>query len=182
MNEYDPLEKLALLQAHAIDWRRIPSSYQHLTQMDIAGMLAGIPRGAALLVRVKYADQTSLMRDLVRELRAEVVRRRIPWPTKKKTRLKALAELALREVIDAKVCRECGGAGYFPEVRDDKPTGRQEACPKCEGGRRRYTDHYRYTKVGIHQEEWRRHWSRVYTEILTIPWEWEHKAREALKR
>lgn len=180
--DYDPLEKLSLLAAHAVDMRNIPSDYQKITASDIAARLANASRGASLLGRVKVAEEYALIPDLVRELRGEVVRQRIVWPTNKKTRLPILAQTALLEVIDAKVCRWCKGAGWFPETDNEgQDTGKPKTCEACKGGKYAYTERARARYCDIHPEEWRRTWSRVYLEVLTIPWAWEAEVREVLK-
>lgn len=182
MNDYDPLERLTLLAAHAIDLRPIPSSFNRLTPADIAAKLAKVPRGASLLARVKVAGQAGLVGDLIRALRTAAVEARIPWPTNKRTLLPKMAELALREVLDPKVCKTCSGVAELPEIGEDNlPTGRIKVCAECNGGKYRYTDYARYTYIGVHQEEWKRKWNRPYLEILTIAWKWEGDVRDALK-
>ena len=180
-NEYDPLEKLSLLAAHAIDWKHIPSDFKRLKPEDVAAKLSKLHRGASLLGRVKVAGQVEFVPDLIRALRTETIRRRIPWPTRKKTMLHKLASLALAEVIDPRICRACNGVGYSPEVDNEgKPTGKPRSCENCGGGRYCYSDYSRYQFCGVHQEEWRRWWNRPYLEILTIAWLWEGEARDAL--
>lgn len=175
MNEYDPLEKLTLLAAHAIDMRPTPSAYQRLTPMDIAAKLAHCSRGASLLGRVKIAGQWELTPALVRALRTAVVEAHIPWPTNKKTLLPALAETALLEVVHPRTCKTCKGIGHF--MIEAKPVN----CEDCQGGRYAWTEHARATQCNLHHEEWKRRWSRVYVQVLTIPWRWEGEVREALR-
>lgn len=182
MNEYEPLEKLALLQAHAVDWRHIPSDFHRLTAMDIAGRLANVSRGASLLGRVKVAGQVNLIPDLVRELRTAAVEAHIPWPTNKKTMLPKLAQCALIEVIEPRVCKSCDGAGSSPELDGhDRPTGKILVCTDCEKGKVRYSDYKRYKYCGVHEEEWKRKWNRPYMEILTIAKRWETEVEEAVR-
>lgn len=176
MNDiYDPLEKLTLLAPHAIDLRPMPSGFQRLTPMDIAAKLSKCSRGASLLGRVKVAGDSSQLHKLVRELRTVVVQSRIPWPSNKKTLLPILSETALFEVIHPKTCKTCGGVGTLPTL--PKP----EICEDCQGGKYAWTEHARARSCEIHHEEWKRKWSRVYIEIVTIPWRWEGEIRQALK-
>ena len=166
----DPLEKLALLESHAIDWRHIPSGWQHLTASDIAGTLAKVPRGASLLVRVKYANQERFKPDLIYWLKVEVFDEIIKSPVQPIH--DKLINLAINEVLDPRICKTCKGVGNLPVE------AKLLACEDCNGGKYAWTEHSRATYCGIHHEVWKRRWSRMYTEILTIPWTWEGQARE----
>ena len=180
-DKYDPLERLTLLSPNAIDWKHIPSGYHKLTPADIAAKLAHVDRGASLLGRVKIAGQTELMPDLIRALRTAVVEAYIPWPTKKKTLLPKMAEMALFEVVDPRICRTCKGAGTIPETdKDGRLTGKPKCCEDCAGGRYAWTEKSRYEFCGLHHESWKKLYNRPYMEILYIVWEWHEQVRDAL--
>lgn len=175
MTEFDPLEKLAILSPHAVDLRHIPSDFQRMTPADVAAKLSKASRGASLLGRVKVAGQGELVPDLIRELRTVVIQMHIPWPTNKMTLLPKLSQTALLEVVDPKVCRTCKGVGHLPVE------AKQVTCEDCNGGRYAWTDYARARSCGLHHQDWKRRWNRVYLQILTIPWTWEGEVREALK-
>lgn len=177
METYDPIEKLSLLAPHAVDWRHIPSDYSRMTQSDIAARLAKIHRGAALLGRVKVAQQTELLNDLIHWLKVELMGTVIKSSTDMHDRM---IRLAIQEVIEPRVCRNCHGNSQVPEVMENKPTGKMLVCEDCSGGKYAWTERARASACGVHHEVWRRHHARLYIEILTIPWTWEAEVREVL--
>lgn len=182
-NEYDPLEKLSLLAPHAIDLRHIPSDYQRLTPADVAARLAKVSKGASLLGRVKVAGEVSLLRDLVFWLQVQIAGTVIkPGSNKERALIQPMALLAITEVVHPRICGWCKGNGAFPEL-DEKgaETGRKKVCEACHGGRYAYSERRRARECNIHPEDWRRKYSAVYLEVLTIPWTWEGEVRDALK-
>jgi len=177
LDDYDPLEKLAILAPAAIDTRHIPSGWQHLTPADIAGRLSKVSRPASMLGRVKIAGELDLIRDLLFELQVAIAGTIIkPGTNKERPLIGPMSKLAISEVISPKTCRWCKGRKWV--LIDNK----QSPCEGCDGkGTIPYTERSRARACDIPHESWRRKYSRVYIEVLTVPLTWENEVREALK-
>jgi len=179
LTDFDPLEKLKLLEPSAKELRPLPPGHMRETGIDIAGRLARLSRGASLFVRVKYAGQYNFDHDLRHWLKVEVFDDLV----KSTMQIHAdLCDTAITEALDDRVCRVCLGVGNLPEVAESgKLTGKNVLCPEnCDNGRVYWTDYARAKCCHMHHETWKRHHGRLYMQILTIPLTWEGEARRAL--
>ena len=144
-----------------------------LTQQDVMYALACIHHnGAALLLRVKYADQTTYLPDLeVEVLKAtQELWEAKKWtlPRKKDNFLVNVAQLAIIEAISARVCPHCGGWG------SDIEYGKIVPCRVCDGsGYTQLDDKRRAEIIGMPRTTWREVWVDKYRYIQAFLIEWE---------
>lgn len=180
LDDFDPLEKIALLAPHAIDLRHIPSDFRRLTAADIAAKLTKVSKGASMLGRYKIAGDETALKGLVFLLQVQITETVIKEGMNKQYPIIQLfSKLAITEVVNPKVCRWCKGIGWFPEMDETgKPTGKPHTCEACTNGRKPYTERSRAKACNIHPEDWRRRYSRIYIEVLTIPLTWESELRQ----
>lgn len=179
MEAYEPIEKMTLLAPHAIDWRHIPSSYQPTTAYDIAARLAKASRGASLIARVKVAGQVELIRELIHWLKVEAYKTILH---EIKPIHERMTECAIYEVVDDRICRVCKGNSTIPEYDEiGRPTGKSVQCfNNCVSGKVPKAERFRYEFCGVHRDTWKRHYTALYVQILTIPYAWENEAKKAL--
>lgn len=148
---------------------------QVLSAHDIAAALTQLPRGPALLCRIKYADDWTGFRDLLAVVtrRVHTFAERKRWNQRHPEWFERMALLALEEAeLRPRLCERCKGRR---EVRPRKPKPRWSECPACEGtGKRRLTEHQRANSAGIPWESWRRTW-RARQDLVKaelVLWEW----------
>jgi len=142
-----------------------------LTQQDVMYALACIHHdGAALLLRVKYADQRSFIADLDKELCKAVAElwKAKKWGEGRLNLLRDMGRMALAEQISPRVCMRCGGWG------NDIEHGKVIQCRPCRGtGRKKPSDSSRSRMMGINRDKWRHNWSDKYRYVQAILDEWE---------
>jgi hypothetical protein len=149
-----------------------------LTPLDIAGGLAGAPKGGQIAVLAAYAGQW----DQVPELCARIGRalgrlaRAERWMGMTTKRVEALASLAVREFCARPLCGGCEGRGiqWAPEPGD---------CEECGGsGSGRMAASLVCEALGVEEEEWRGVWRYRYDRSYAIVAGWGSEALAVLAR
>ncbi len=140
-----------------------------LTQQDVMYALACIHHdGAALLLRVKYADQTTYIPQLDAELYAAIIDL---WDAKRWDKpdfLQEMGRMALSEHVSPRICMRCGGWQH------DVENGKVIQCRSCRGtGRKKPSDSGRAYMMGVTRDIWRHNWSDKYHYIQALLDEWQ---------
>ena len=163
-------ELLSLATARSLNWENLPGGIPNLTQQDVMYALACIHHdGAALLLRVKYADQKTYLPDLDNELHIAIIDlwKAKKWPSNDDF-LRNLGRMALTEHISPRVCMRCGG------WKHDIENGKVIQCRACRGtGRKKPSDSGRARLMGVTRDIWRRRWADKYYYIQALLDDWE---------
>lgn len=180
-DEYDILERLSYLSPNAIDPLHIPGTAPaRLTPSDVSAMLRYLSPGARILARYWGGEQDQRRQLIywIQIVSTDIVR------GMNSTELpisRLFAELAVKEVVDPRVCKWCKGRGEIPETdKDARPTGKLLPCGGCKGGRYAYSEHARSRACGIHHEAWKRRYSSKYSEVLSIAYGCKDEIAKAL--
>lgn len=175
-------ELLKLITARSKSFSYIPGGKPVLTPEDVMSALAYIPhKGAGLLLRIKYADQKFLVRDLDIIVWLSVVdmwmKNEWPYPKKKKGEpfRRNMGRLAIIEVLAPDICMPCKGEGKGLGIKDGK--AQIITCKKCAGtGRKPFREAERARAVGMNPTAWDNTWKDKYHDILAMVREWESLA------
>ena len=180
-DEYDVLERLSYLSPNAIDPLHIPGTAPaRLTPSDVSAMLRYLSDGARILARYWGGEQDQ-RKQLVYWLQIQTTDIVSGLNSKKIPLSRLFAELAVKEVVDPRICNWCKGRGKVPETDDGKPTGRVLTCGGCNGGRYAYTERARARECGdIHPEDWKRRYSARYCDVLSIAYGYKDEIVKAL--
>ena len=182
-DDFDPMEKLAIMSPKAIDISHIPGGIPRITQQDIAAILAGVSAQASAYARATL-EHHNARKQLFYHLKDEykVIS---GGEVDKHLRCYTMAAIAIQEILDSKLCNLCKGHSFVPEVDHElnEPTGRVVECWNCNGtGRTPFTNNRRARLAGVHHEEWKKKWDSDYTKGLTVLYTWAGEVREALKK
>ena len=152
---------------------------------DMAYALAGVDDITSKYGRLKYADERSFHRQLVKwtRWRIEQLCLEREWDTEPVLRhhpifFKRLAELAVHEATASELCRRCKGKGWIS-------TGYTMIdCFSCLGsGVLKKTEKFRARFVGISRQKWQETWKdRFRREILGIFDVFEYDIQRALRK
>ena len=145
-----------------------------LTSSDVAHALGTLKhRYASLVVRVKYAGQDELRRDLFISLYTCMMESGASrWRTPRNHFVFDLCRTALNEFLAPALCPTCNGLGSF------KHGSLKVQCSPCLGtGKYRHTDPADIMEI----QDWRP-WDGPYRDILGKLYIWEGIAINALRR
>ena len=179
MDEFDPCETIAVLNPRAVDQSRVIVRAGAITAADVSRevlmRLARCSRPGSYLARIKYAD----MHQLRYHLCTMVIDSMHLQSTDDHIRL---ANMAIREVADPKVCRWCRKTGWFPDTDSDgRETGKQTQCDGCSGtGNHTLTDAERQQQLRLGKIEWEGKRKKLYHQMLDLVWEWDREVKEAM--
>lgn len=144
--------------------------FAKLRQCDVAHALAGLPHGAAALLRAMYADDQgeANLRDLYLWAWQEAIGMAADrqWAVPKgRELLRALSARAVEELVcpQAGYCPKCRGTGRVRGCRRN-PTGACAACDKT--GRSSPTDAQIAVSLALTESEWRTVWAARYAQIV----------------
>lgn len=120
-----------------------------------AAIASAQPHGAQLIAWVKYAQDGSANRALLRELLLEAAR----WPESvslaKRQQLRTIIAVAFAEWLAPKACTDCGGQGVT-FVRGEDGAMTEHDCLPCGGsGRVPMSDNRRAENCGVDHKSWR---------------------------
>jgi hypothetical protein len=164
-------ELLSLATARPPNWENAPGGVPVLTQQDVAQALAYIHHdGAALLLRVKFADQQTYIPQLDDELHIAITNlwKHKKWEKGKNGFLRDMGRMALIEHIGTRICLRCGGWCH------DIEHGKVIKCRSCRGtGRKKPSESGRAHQMAVSRDIWRHKWSDKYHYIQAILDEWE---------
>jgi len=134
--------------------------------IDIAHAMAGLTELQSYLLRVKYADQRTWIKDLDRRTWMAIVdmwvdnKWRYPKERKGQEFARNMGRLALCESIWPHTCLRCGGWG------NDIHQGKITPCPSCNGsGRSIPNSSIRSHYMGMEESLWEAHWADYYKQI-----------------
>jgi hypothetical protein len=143
---------------------RSSCAHGQLTNVEIAGVLAGIPRTAQLFALYRYCGDGSVRDELARYayLRSITVAKDCNWDIPRGfSFVKALTRLGMLESIDLPICKCCLGRQFV--FFDAKIV----ECPICNGtGRLNMSNRDRFEYAGINRDMWYRKWMDRYALIL----------------
>ena len=178
-SEFDVRELIALLSPKAIDLRHIPGGFSRITPQDIAARLSRCSRGASLLARAKYANDTASFSKLYFHFVALAAG---PpdgpvWPKKLKPgTFTRLINLTVQENVSPGKCGWCNGSAKSLEI-----DGKVLVCSGCKGsGRVNYSDRLRARMMGIPESTFRRSLVPLHVKLMTIFSEWESEIMAAM--
>lgn len=155
------IELLRLLSAQASQYELSEHSWEALQPADIAHALGLIKhKPAAVLGRIMFADQTSLMAPLTFAL-ADRTAKRLHL-TRNPARLALVCYNAIQYFIDPKLCSSCHGA---ESIQLENTIGLIK-CQTCEGTRMAKPLSQRQLAefCDIPWSSWQEHWGEVYDE------------------
>jgi len=180
-DEYDVLERLSYLSPNAIDPLHIPGTAPaRLTPADVSAMLRYLSEGARMLARYWGGEQDQ-RRQLVFCLQVQAAGILSDSVIKGVPLTRRMADLAVKEVVDPRICKWCKGRGEVPETdKEGKPTGKRLPCGGCKGGRYAYSENARSRECGLHHEDWKRRYSAIYCEVLSIAYGYRDEIIKAL--
>jgi hypothetical protein len=169
-------ELLAKVTAKAVPFEQAISGFGRFTSEDILHSLGLIPHsGAVLLLRVKYCGQKEFVQELDIHFWTTIgdlaLQERWPYPIRFKGKefYRNMGRIALSELIEPRVCLECGGTAI-----QITPEGRLIDCVPCRGtGRSNHSDRSRSRLIGMPWETWRQGWNDRYKQVQGIADTWE---------
>ena len=172
----NPAELLSKITAKCVPFEQSISGFGHFTHEDILHCLGLIPHsGAVLLLRVKYCGQIEYLQDLDIHFWTTIgdlaLSERWPYPIRLKGKevYRNMGRLALAELIEPRICLECGGTG-----REITPEGKLGDCSPCRGsGRATHSDRSRARLLGFPWETFRQGWTDRYRQVQGIADTWE---------
>lgn len=171
------LNRLALLSTTSIDYRRVRGGEPILTPEMVAAALGMIHHHeAALLGRIVYAGQLDYQSEFERKALSVIAGQARGWKLKRPGIIRDMIRLAIEEMRELKACPACNGTP--PAVFMD---GKLVICGTCDGTRvEARSSYWRYKRVGVHQEEWRRNTGYQYDMIYRVVNEWRTILEERL--
>jgi hypothetical protein len=139
---------------------------------EVAMAVAGAGRGAEAIAWAKYAGNSAYAPRLADALTVEATK----WPeamsVAKRRKLRATSAAAVDEWMAPPQCPKCCGTGAA--YRKVGGALMQSDCAACEGaGYRELSVRARSRMVGVHVEDWRRHFAEVHGVMLKTLRAWD---------
>jgi hypothetical protein len=149
-----------------------------LSPLDLAGGLAGAPKGGQLAVLAAYAGQWDGVPELCGRIGRALVRlaRAERWRGMSRERVEVLVSFAVHEFCAPPLCIGCEGRAiqWTPEPRD---------CEECGGvGSGRMAGSVVCEALDVEEGEWRRVWKYRYDRAYAIVASWGSEALSHLAR
>src|SRR5713226_8019910 len=171
----NPAELIARITAQTKSFQLTAKDFIRLTPEDVAHAMGKIHKRkelkhASLVLRVKYADQKELMRDLEIALWLAVVdmsnRNHWKYPKNRigKEFYRKMARLAISENVNPQICPKCKGTN-IRKLRGGKTTD----CGPCDGtGHKFNSERERARFLGLSHMVFIYTWSERYKKVVAL--------------
>ena len=175
------------LNAKTHSWQVIPSQFQPITSIDIAGAFgfSNLTDVQSSLLRYKWGRQADQHKTLIRGLYGSVrgIQDSMVWPKYRPNLIWDMCEMAVKEHCILPTCKKCSGQKYLPEVLDSTPTGKMVPCATCLGfGLAARKRQEMVWNLGMSPQAWHRYgWAKLYRCMLETLQKSEYDAFKSLR-